>query len=138
MAKHSDDTLDALSTFHEYTKDQIAKELMSKRDGLIMSAMTEHTISTHAHTSEPEFIPDESYKTGPWLTEIRPRDTSEGFEKVIVCKNCMTIGRYFLNDGICQFCGSNDYKRIIAQWNRTPWYKRWFTNNKGHWEAADV
>lgn len=137
MAKLSDDTLDAMTVFHEYTKDQIAKELMSKRDSLIMSAMSGDNISSPANP-EPEFEPDESYKTGPWLTEIRPSDTNEGFEKVIVCKNCMTIGRFFLNDNICPFCGSNDYERIIAQWVRTPWYKRWFTNDKGCWEAADV
>ena len=87
---------------------------------------------------EIEFIPDESYKTGPWLVHIIPCETNNGFERVYVCKACMAIGKNFLNNNICSFCGSKENEVIVAQWVKRPWYKRWFRKNKGHWESSDV
>lgn len=117
------------------------KYIKEMRDLSVFDTLKTGTSVTF-ETESNQFIPDKSYETGPWLTHLVPKEKHNGYERVWVCKACMTIGHNFMNDNICSFCGSRETERIVAQWNNRPWYKRWFKrldkNNHGEWEGTDV
>lgn len=112
-------------------------------DALVLGTLKTGSNVEFSTDKEP-FIPDESYKTGPWLMHIIPSNKNKGYEKVYVCKDCMTIGIYFFNSNgnICKYCGSKEHSQIVARWINRPWYKRLFQRipklNYGHWEPKDA